>query len=147
MLPALVGLPAGPWTVFRFSNSYSCTQARMASSSFVALKSVDLYGRPAIVLSVSKTTLVISLNISWHCPRVIRRRPSIIAMSPPVPVPPIRSKYSHGLIVSDDCGGSFSQRPTTRCMNSSSIRREEKPLTPPPSKALKVSLLRLRDQM
>lgn len=41
--------------------SYSLTQSLIASSNFEALKRVDLYGMPAIVLSVSKTLFVISV--------------------------------------------------------------------------------------
>jgi hypothetical protein len=58
----------------------------------------------------------------------IRKRPSIIAISPPVLVPPIRSKYSQGRGVS--------LAPVRRWISSMisfKTNSEDSPLTPPPS--------------
>lgn len=96
----------------------SRTQSRIASSSFEALKSVDRNGIPAMVLSVSKTRRVMRTYTSLHVSRSSLRRPSMIAISPPVPVPPIRSKWSHGLGVSFRRGARPWISTYVRCMSS-----------------------------
>jgi hypothetical protein len=59
----------------------------------------------------------------------IRNRPSMIAINPPVLVPPIKSKYSQGRGVL----ASFARLPTSS-INSRNINSEDNPRTPPPSR-------------
>ena len=65
-------------------------------------------------------------NISRN---TIPRSPSIMAIRPPVLVPPMRSKYSHGFGVSPDpVLHPISSRMSRR------IRSDDRPRTPPPSR-------------
>src|SRR5438552_19041136 len=58
-----------------------------------------LFGKVKVLFD----TFIYCLNIRWTFSSVhtIPSRPSIIAIRPPVLVPPMRSKYSHGLGASD----------------------------------------------
>lgn len=89
----LRSLDAGVMSFPSASNTVcSLTHSRIASSSFEALNNVDRYGIPAKVLSVSKTRLVMRVYTSLQVSRSRRKRPSIRAIRPPVPVPTMRSK-------------------------------------------------------
>lgn len=111
----------------------SRTHSMIASSSFDALNNVDRYGMPANVLSVSKTLLVMRTYTSLHVSTSILSRPSMMAISPPVPVPAMRSKCSHGFGTSCRFGALPSVSTNVRCINSWRIMSIEYPRTPPPS--------------
>ena len=72
----------------------------------------------------------LSLDAELGVGLAIRRRPSMRAMSPPVLVPPMRSKCSQGRGVVLD----FLRRAISS-IRSRRMRSEERPRTPPPSRA------------
>lgn len=118
----------------------SLTHSLIASSNFEALNRVDRYGIPAMVLSVSKTFLVMRTYTSLQVSRSSRNRPSMIAISPPVPVPMIKSKWSAGLGIWSRLGALPSISTYVRYINSWRIMSIEYPRTPPPSVRLSAAV-------
>jgi len=97
------------------------------NNSFENLVNVENLPRK---IDVFVDALVDRLFISYQqTGKTIPNLPSIIAISPPVLVPPIRSKYSQGRGVS-----LVSDRLLISSITSRNIKSEDKPRTPPPSR-------------
>jgi len=119
-----------PCVTMSFRSSVSNGVDGKRAVPFEALSSLPNLDPPS-KLSVGKMSGLSSRYVWMHCLISIPSRPSMMAISPPVEVPPMRSKYVAGLSGRLTSGPSIA---SSWCMIDSNTSSVDSPRMPPPSK-------------